>query len=197
MDSIIQKRSRFIVMLLFLISLIFSIGIAQIAVSSPPPLTFVKQAQQHYQAAQFPQAIQEWQQAAEAFAEQGDRLNQAMALGNLALSHQSLGQWNEASSAIATRAKPRGAWVGPVGGGGGSSGRRRRRRERAMALNSPSRGCISPRLGRVMDHSRGRCRAGASSTSWRSRAMARRVASRQARRLRQLAAAAALSPCPI
>ncbi len=68
---------------------------------------------------------------------------------------------------------------------------------RAMARTWPSRGSISPRLGRVIDHSRGRCSAGASSTSCRSRAWLRRLASRQARRLRQVAAAAAVSPWPI
>jgi hypothetical protein len=75
----------------------------------------------------------------------------------------------------------------PLPGAGGGAGLSRRRR-RAMALKSPSSDCISPRLGRVMDHSRGRSRAGASSTSCNSLAWARSVASRQARRLRHVAA---------
>ncbi len=96
----LKKRSLFLAILLFLVSLAFSLGIASIAVSSPPPQTLVEQGRQHYQAGEFTEAVQQWQQAAEVFATQGDSLNQAMALSNLALSDQSLGQWNEAQQAL-------------------------------------------------------------------------------------------------
>jgi tetratricopeptide (TPR) repeat protein len=47
------------------------------------------------------QAAALWQQAVSAFAARGDRLNQAMALSNLSLTYQQLGQWEPANQAIA------------------------------------------------------------------------------------------------
>ena len=41
-----------------------------------------------------------WQQAVIAYQTQGDRLNQAMALSNLSLAYQQLGQWSKATQAI-------------------------------------------------------------------------------------------------
>ncbi len=41
-----------------------------------------------------------WQRAAIAYQTQGDRLNQAMALSNLSLAYQQLGQWSKATQAI-------------------------------------------------------------------------------------------------
>ncbi|NER94219.1 MAG: CHAT domain-containing protein [Symploca sp. SIO1B1] len=53
-----------------------------------------------YQTGQFTAALEAWQQAATAYANQGELLNQAMTLSNLALAHQELGQWDEANQAI-------------------------------------------------------------------------------------------------
>ena len=61
----------------------------------------VEQGKALYDAGDFEAAVPIWRQAAEAFASQGDGLNQAMALSNLSLTHQQLGQWNEARQAIA------------------------------------------------------------------------------------------------
>lgn len=47
-------------------------------------------------------AVKVWQQAVQAFQSQGDSLNQAMVLSNLALAYQALGQLPEAKNAIAT-----------------------------------------------------------------------------------------------
>ena len=99
------------------------------------------------------------------------------------------------SRATATRANPQGVLVAPTGGGGGGSGLGRRR-QLPMA-ERPSTNSSSPRLGICTDQLRGRCRAGASSTSSRSRACWRRVRSLQPRRLRQQVAAPAESPWPI
>ncbi|NER35908.1 MAG: CHAT domain-containing protein [Oscillatoria sp. SIO1A7] len=64
------------------------------------PGEIVQQARQLYQIGDFEAAARTWQQAADAFANLGDRLNQAMALSNLSLSYQQLGQWDEAAGAI-------------------------------------------------------------------------------------------------
>jgi len=66
------------------------------------PNQLVQQGREHYEAGQFAAAAQVWQQAAQASQSQGDSLNQAMVLSNLALAHQQLGQWTEAKKAIAT-----------------------------------------------------------------------------------------------
>lgn len=69
----------------------------------PKPLApgaWVKQAQTLYQAGQFTDAAEAWQRAVTEFATDGDPLNQAVALGNLALTKQQLGQWPEAMQAI-------------------------------------------------------------------------------------------------
>jgi CHAT domain-containing protein/tetratricopeptide (TPR) repeat protein len=69
------------------------------------PLQLVEQAKKLYTTGQFEQAALVWQQTAEAFAAQGDNLNQAMALSNLSLTQQQLGKWDEAKQAIATSLK--------------------------------------------------------------------------------------------
>lgn len=91
-----KKLKHLVFVLLFLASIAFCLEIAPIAFSSPPPLVLVEQARQHYQTAQYQEAVKDWQQAAQAFAEQGDSLNQAMAMSNLALSYQPLGEWHQA-----------------------------------------------------------------------------------------------------
>ncbi|MEQ9000945.1 MAG: CHAT domain-containing protein [Coleofasciculus sp. B1-GNL1-01] len=55
---------------------------------------------QRYKSGEFAHAITAWQQAADLFASQGDSLNQAMVLSNLALAYQQLGQWTPANQAI-------------------------------------------------------------------------------------------------
>jgi CHAT domain-containing protein len=65
------------------------------------PAALVQTGKQHYQTGQYANAIAVWQQASDIYAKQGDRLNQAVVLDNLALAHQQLGQWKEADKAIA------------------------------------------------------------------------------------------------
>ncbi len=61
----------------------------------------LQQGRDNYQTGNFTQAVTLWQQAASRFQAEGDRLNQSMALSNLALAQQQLGQWTEAKTAIA------------------------------------------------------------------------------------------------
>jgi CHAT domain-containing protein len=87
-------------------------GIARVNAAMPdaPTIDFstskasqlMQEGLQHYQSGQFQQAMAAWQQATDAFAAQGDRLNQAMVLSNLALAYHQLGQWREANQTIAT-----------------------------------------------------------------------------------------------
>ncbi|HAC63319.1 MAG TPA: hypothetical protein DCF68_07190, partial [Cyanothece sp. UBA12306] len=91
---------------MFLISLVVPLLVAQVSVSNPivqnqqNPLQLIEQGKRLYQTKQFSAAVVVWQQAADIFAKRGDLLNQGMALSNLSLTHQKLGQWNEAKTAI-------------------------------------------------------------------------------------------------
>ena len=92
-----------------------------VQVSLPKASQLVQEGLQRYQSGQFAAAATLWQQAADAFATQGDRVtrsdsnegasagrdrvlrfNQAMVLSNLALAYHQLGQWTEANKAITT-----------------------------------------------------------------------------------------------
>ncbi|NJK39013.1 MAG: tetratricopeptide repeat protein [Oscillatoriales cyanobacterium SM2_3_0] len=83
-------------------------GIAQVSGSgnlleSPTEVnTLVQQGQKLYDAGDFQPALVFWQQASSRFQQRGDRFNQAMALGNLSLTYQQLGQWPQAREAIIT-----------------------------------------------------------------------------------------------
>ena len=61
----------------------------------------VHEARQLYEAGQFKMAVQVWLEASLAYRAQGYKLNEAMALSNLALAYQQLGQMNRARSALA------------------------------------------------------------------------------------------------
>ena len=59
-----------------------------------------QQGRSHYEAGQFAEAAASFQQAAQAHDAQGNELEQAIALSNLALAAQQLGRWAEANQAI-------------------------------------------------------------------------------------------------
>ncbi len=65
------------------------------------PTALVQKGKLYYQSGQYAIAIATWQQAADIYVKQGDRLNHAVVLQNLALAHQQLGQWQQANPAIA------------------------------------------------------------------------------------------------
>lgn len=64
--------------------------------------SLVQQGKTLYDAGQFAKAVKVLQQAVAAFKAKGDELRQAMALSNLSLAYQQLGQWNQAQQAIAS-----------------------------------------------------------------------------------------------
>ena len=93
---------------LFFLAAVIPPVVAEVSAPNPTaivqadPLGLVKQAQAKYQEGQYEAAIPLWQQAVEEFGKQGDSQNQVMALSNLSLTHQQLGQWQSAGEAIAT-----------------------------------------------------------------------------------------------
>ena len=104
---IYRKRSPF-----FLAALLFIVSAISPAIAKVPSATPILQVQQNseppidkavklYRAGQFAEAAKAWQLAATVFFAQGDKLNQAMALSNLSLTYQQLGEWEPAKKAIA------------------------------------------------------------------------------------------------
>lgn len=72
---------------------------SQLFLASEP---LIQQSRQLYESGQFLAAAQLLQQAADEFETKGDFQNQAIALSNLSLAYQKLGQWQEAIQAIDT-----------------------------------------------------------------------------------------------
>lgn len=68
---------------------------------SRSPQAWENLARTSYAAGEFAEAAKYWRQAVAGFEVGGDWLNQAIALGNLSLTYQQLGDWKEANSAIA------------------------------------------------------------------------------------------------
>lgn len=103
------RRSRFL--FCFLFSLFLPLLISQVSLSTPiasiqdinsgSTTELVSRAKNLYQNQEFEQAATLWKKSAEIFANQGDRVNQSMALSNLALTQQQLGQWEASNQAIA------------------------------------------------------------------------------------------------
>ncbi len=97
------QRSRLMVVACFLTALILPVLLTQVSWSKPvleSTIELITQGKTFYQNQQFEQAKNTWEKTAQLFASQGDRLNQAMALSNLALTQQKLGQWQPAKQAI-------------------------------------------------------------------------------------------------
>ncbi|WP_231510562.1 CHAT domain-containing protein [Fischerella sp. PCC 9605] len=82
------------------------IVVAQVPASTPivqrqqDASQLIQQGKALYDAGKFEEAGRVLQQAADAFAAQGDKLNGAIALGNLSLTYQQLGNWQQAKQAI-------------------------------------------------------------------------------------------------
>jgi CHAT domain-containing protein len=108
-----NKRTRLIhrfrkrAVLPFLLSLAFPFLSAQISLATPiiqtqqDPNQLVERGRGLYQDGKLEEAAAVWQQAADALAARGDKLNQAMALSNLSLTEQQLGKWDQAKTAVA------------------------------------------------------------------------------------------------
>ena len=107
---LVKKLYRYrlltLTILLFGISTAVPRVIAQVPTSTPMVQRqkntswLLREGKVLYNAGQYKQAAKVLQQAADAFATQGDKLNQAAALSNLSLTYQQLGRWQEAKEAI-------------------------------------------------------------------------------------------------
>jgi CHAT domain-containing protein len=73
--------------------------------SQTNPSQLVQQAQALYNQQQYESALPLWDEAAKGFAKIGDSLNSAIALSNLSLTYQQLGQWDAANTAIESSLK--------------------------------------------------------------------------------------------
>lgn len=98
---------RILAFILFvLLGLITPIGVDAIGQENSQPIantqSLIPNATNLYQTGRFSEAATVWKQAADAFAASGDKLGQAMALSNLSLTYQQLGEWDRAGNAIAT-----------------------------------------------------------------------------------------------
>ncbi|WP_375515645.1 CHAT domain-containing protein [uncultured Nostoc sp.] len=103
-----QVRSLILAILLFFLSMGGVLVTNQVWASTAigqtqqEPFQLVEEGKLLYKNGQFESALTLWEQVAAAFAAREDKLNQAMALSNLALTAQQLGRWEQAKKAIAT-----------------------------------------------------------------------------------------------
>ncbi len=101
-----RTRSLILLSLLFLLWAGVPPVVAKLTESTPIVQTqpnisqLIQQGKALYEAGRFEEAAQSWQQAATAFAANGDKLNQAMALSNLSSTFQQLGLWDKANQTI-------------------------------------------------------------------------------------------------
>lgn len=85
------------------IALFLSLSLAPISVQAQTdPAVEFEQGRQHYEAGKYTQAAQSLNAAIAIFAARDQPLRQAIALSNLALVHQALGEWNDAEAALTT-----------------------------------------------------------------------------------------------
>lgn len=102
---IYHKRSLFLAVLLFMFASTAPPVIAKVSQTTQIVQTqsdaqqLVNQATQLYRSGQLQEAAVVWEKAVSAFSAQKDNLNQAMALSNLSLTYQQLGQWEKATKA--------------------------------------------------------------------------------------------------
>ena len=98
-----SRRKRYLIRLILLFLLAIKLCflpsfIAPGMATEPPALE--QQSRSRYEAGQYQEAIAPLEQVIEIYELQGDRLRQAIALGNLALVYQQLGNWTDANAAI-------------------------------------------------------------------------------------------------
>ena len=107
-----RLRSLFLTLLLFCFSMAIPLIGAKVAVSQVSGMEIATEARSLYTNKDYRSAVTLWQKAAKTFDRQEDPLNQAMALSNLSLTYQQLGEWRagkesiESSLAILDRQTP-------------------------------------------------------------------------------------------
>ncbi|MCT7962937.1 CHAT domain-containing protein [Laspinema sp. D1] len=106
-----MQKFRFIIVALLGFSLSLSVrvawglspeGLSSVSLNAQGVTELLTQGKSRYEAGQFSDAVQFWEQAAIALGEQGNVLGQAQALSFLSLAYQSLGDYPKATEAIAS-----------------------------------------------------------------------------------------------
>ncbi len=95
-----RLKSLFLILLLFCFSLAIPLISADIAFSQASGMELATEARSLYTSKDYQGAVTVWQKAANTFAQQKDPLNQAMALSNLSLTYQQLGEWQPGKETI-------------------------------------------------------------------------------------------------
>ncbi|MDJ0687198.1 MAG: CHAT domain-containing protein [Xenococcaceae cyanobacterium MO_188.B32] len=95
-----RLKSLVLTLLLFCFSLAIPLVRAEIAISQASGMELAKEARSLYTSKDYQSAVRVWQNAATIFARQEDPLNQAMALSNLSLTYQQLGEWQQSKESI-------------------------------------------------------------------------------------------------
>ena len=95
-----QRNFAFLLLLSLLLALAIPPAVAQM--QPPAAMQLVQQARTLYDRDRYSEAAPLLQQAATSFEAQGDRLNQAMALTNLAATFGQLSQWEEAEQTLSS-----------------------------------------------------------------------------------------------
>ncbi len=95
-----RRRLVFILYLLFILSMTAPSVVAQ-GSKTTATIAQVQPGKNSYESGNFVQAARELQAAVANFAAKGDKLSQAVALRNLSLVYQQMGQWQDAEGAIA------------------------------------------------------------------------------------------------
>ena len=96
----LRLKSLLLALLLFCFSLAIPLINAEIAVSQTSGMELATKARSLYLNQDYQGAISLWQKAANTFSQQKDPLNQAMALSNLSLTYQQLGEWQPSKDSI-------------------------------------------------------------------------------------------------
>ena len=102
MKSLLEKYLTIFLAVVLVISIATKAVAKSTHVSSRHSVRLVERAEQLYRAEQYVKAGRVWQQAVTAFKQRSDVLNQAMALSNLALTQQKLGNLTAAEQAISS-----------------------------------------------------------------------------------------------
>ncbi len=89
------------ILIFFLIAFLVTFEISPVLSQTQLPVAqIVKQGKEHYDKAQYTQAIDKLKQALNHFTASKNTLNQAVTLSNLSLAYQQLGEWQEAEKTI-------------------------------------------------------------------------------------------------
>ncbi len=106
-----KLRSLLLFGFLFFLTAVIPPVVAEVAAPSSivqtltNPSQLSQQAKKLYQEQKYESALPIWKAAANGYSQAGDRVNQAITLSNLSLTHQQLGQWDAAKGAIASSLK--------------------------------------------------------------------------------------------